>query len=395
MIGRKPINEIIKGALVSKTGLGPRKNEVTHDTCRWLMELSAFQIWNGDDTQHLGPLWIVGGPGKGKTHLATHLVSQLGKNHVTLKYFCDAGDILRSTGLAVVLGLLNQLLEAEEPKDLYEVISKRFAGNERGLFSDSYITELWECLEEMIRQKALNKKVYLILDGLDECNNSSRGRLVSQLRSICDQIRPEMNPVKIVIFSRPLRLRRPAEMLIDLHSNESLEGTMNDIRIFLEDRCQLGPKEKEIFCEIFTRRANGTFLWVALAITHFKNRVDQQKIVDGDPTFLDKLLPIGIDAIYNRTLRTIFERLRGKDQHNEKMIIFRCLVASLRPMSKHELGAITAQEKHEVDDAIESFHQILSTTGEGTANKTVGLIHSSLLEFLAQDSSALLSDEIY
>lgn len=80
--------------------------------------------WTSDDTNIPGLLWICGGPGKGKTHPATHLTSRLGKNDMVLTCLWVTRDILRSTELVVVLGLLNQLLESEDPLDLENLYMK-------------------------------------------------------------------------------------------------------------------------------------------------------------------------------------------------------------------------------------------------------------------------------
>ncbi|KAJ5484304.1 hypothetical protein N7453_012258 [Penicillium expansum] len=261
------MKEKIKGALVKKLGPSPRKKDVHPQTCKWLGDIPTFMSWNSDGTNIPGLLWIWGGPGKGKTHLATYLASQLGKKDMALNYFCDAGDILRPTELSVILGLLNQLLESENPEDLYSILSDKFSGIEQDLFSDAYIADLWGCLEMIIRKKSQNHQVYIILDGLDQCDSSSRSHLTSQLRKICRENRQEeKNRVKTVIFSRPSDLHRQADLMIDLNKDETVKWTEEDIRTIVKESCLLEQGEKE-YCHILTERANGTFLWVALAIS--------------------------------------------------------------------------------------------------------------------------------
>lgn len=394
MVADKTIKEKIKGTLVKKISPSPRKKEVNPQTCKWLGEIPNFLSWNSDNTNIPDLLWILGGPGKGKTHLATHLVSQLGKSDKVLNYFCDARDILRSTELAVILGLLNQLLESENPEDLYRIISDKFSGIEQDLFSDAYIADLWDCLEMIIRKISQNHRVYLVLDGLDQCDSSSRTHITSQLRRMCNETRQEEKiPVKVVIFSRPSDLHRQADLMIDLHEDATVKWTEEDIRKIVKESCLLEQGEKE-YCDILTKRANGTFLWVAPAISLLDNKPVQQKIVDGDSAFLDKLLPIELEAMYNMILLNILQLVHGKFQCKEIMEIFRCLAISLHPLTKDEVEAITALDGSVVDDALQAFQDILSNTGKGSANEAVGLIHSSLKELFVQDSLSLIPQEI-
>ncbi|CAI7650497.1 unnamed protein product [Penicillium glandicola] len=181
--------------------------------------------------------------------------------------------------------------------------------------------------------------------------------------------------------------------MIDLHEDESLKWTEEDIRTIVKETCLLKQGEKE-FCEILTKRANGTFLWIALAVSLLDDRLAQRKIVDGDLAFLDKLLPIGLDAMYNNMLSNILECVHRKSQSKEMMEIFRCLAASLHPLTKGEVAAITAIDDLVVNDALEAFQHVLSVTGKGTANEAVELIHSSLKDLLVQDSASLVPEEI-
>lgn len=394
MVAEKTIKERIKGALVKKIGPSPRKKEVNPETCKWLGEIPNFLSWNSNDANIPGLLWIYGGPGKGKTHLATHLASQLGKSDMVLNYFCDARDILRSTELAVILGLLNQLLESENSENLYRIISDKFSGIEQDLFSDAYIADLWDCLEMIIRKISQSHQVYLVLDGLDQCDISSKIHLMSQLRRMCNENRQEeKNPVKVVIFSRPSDLHRQTDLMIDLHEDEIVKWTEEDVRKIVKDSCLLEQGETK-YCDILTKRANGTFLWVASAIALLDNKPVQQKIVDGDSAFLDKLLPSELEAMYNMMLLNILQLVHGKFQCKEIMEIFRCLAISSHPLTKDEVEAITVLDGPVVDDALQAFQDILSITGKGSSNKAVGLIHSSLKELFVQDSLSLIPKEI-
>lgn len=225
------INDQIKVALGSKVAPKSEEKKLLDGTCEWLEKIPKFQSWKSNEPKTSGLLWICGGPGKGKSHISAYLVSQLEKDHKSevLNHFCDTRDILHSTELAVVLRLLKQLLDMENADDLYKVISDKFSGRGSDLFSRIYLGDLWDCLEKMIQKRSQSHQIYLVLDGLDECDRTSREKLTSQLRMICNKCWQEgKHTVKIVITSRPLnldqlKLRQPADLMIDLHQNEILK----------------------------------------------------------------------------------------------------------------------------------------------------------------------------
>ncbi|CAG8947959.1 unnamed protein product [Penicillium salamii] len=409
----KTTNEKIKEAIGARLGSSPRKKKPYPGTCEWLGTIQNFRHWITNEPPSRGLLWICGGPGKGKSHLSTHLVarleigsittepgsaplkSELGNDRLVLSYFCDASDILHSTELAVVLGLLNQLLEWKESEELYSLISPKFSGRGQDFFSSSFIQDLWDCFEQMIRVISKNYQVYLVLDGLDECNSSSQAALSGQMRKICDDHQQnEHHAIKVVIFSRPLDLCHQMDLRVDLHTANSLERTKEDIRMIVEASCRLQQEDQEHFCNILTERAKGTFLWVALAISLLKDTSVQQKVVCENSAFLDQLLPIGLDAMYNRMLFNIIEHLQGKSHGQDMMRIFHCLTFSQRPLTIKEVGVLAECNDSIVQDALYAFDHILSTTEGGLGEDAIELIHVSLREYLVKRSSTLISEKI-
>ena len=411
MIGNKTTNEKIKEAIGARLGSSPRKKNVHLGTCEWLGTIQNFRDWITDKSRSRGLLWFCGGPGKGKSHISTYLVarlengsintevgdalstSKLGDNRLVLSYFCDAGDVLHSTELAVVLGLLNQLLESNDSEELYSVISPKFSGRGQNLFSSPFIQDLWDCLEQMIRVASRSHQVYLVLDGLDECDSSSQSKLSEQMRKICNDHRQNENSaVKVVIFSRPLDLSHQADLAVDLHAPESLEQTKKDIRMIVEGSCRL-IQDKEIFCDVLTKRANGTFLWVALALSLLKDISVQQKVVCENSAFLDELLPIGLDAMYNRMLFNIIEHLHRNSHRHDMMRVFRCITFSQRPLTIEEVRVLTDCDSPFVADVISVFSHVLSMTG-GSDGGTIELVHMSLREYLTKRSANTIPEEI-
>lgn len=85
-----------------------------------------------------------------------------------LKYHCDTRNVRFSTELAVVLGLLSQMLELENGDDLCKVILNKSPGRKSDLFSQPNVGLLWQCLDNMIRNIIASYDPYIVLDGLDD-----------------------------------------------------------------------------------------------------------------------------------------------------------------------------------------------------------------------------------
>lgn len=131
------------------------------------------------------PLWLSGGPGKGKTMLSIFLTQELerivkdSQDAVLLQFFCDNKDDRRNTDDCIIQGLIFQLLLLR-PK-LNTHILPAFRIQKQSLFTTSSSESLWEIFRSMIRGPVLGT-TYCVLDGLDECNETSLGIFLGRIR---------------------------------------------------------------------------------------------------------------------------------------------------------------------------------------------------------------------
>ncbi|EMD88830.1 hypothetical protein COCC4DRAFT_137574, partial [Bipolaris maydis ATCC 48331] len=107
---------------VDRESLITAKGARVPDTCDWIINDVKYRAWldggsHGDSTNEKRLLWISGGPGKGKTSmLSIFLTEELGKhvahqeNTDILFFFCSAQNKKHNTALAVLRGLLHQIL---------------------------------------------------------------------------------------------------------------------------------------------------------------------------------------------------------------------------------------------------------------------------------------------
>lgn len=126
----------------------------------------------------------------GKTVLASLIVEECQRlckeQPISVVYFyCKHGDSMRDSFMAVIRGILVQILR--ENDDLLPYLyEKASISGEPILRSPELAREL---LETALRSLA---KVYVIIDGLDECDKNEQKKIITWFRSTIDS-GPEAN----------------------------------------------------------------------------------------------------------------------------------------------------------------------------------------------------------
>jgi Skp family chaperone for outer membrane proteins len=164
------------------------------DTAEWFQYEHAFRDWRGD--KHTAILWCSGTMGGGKTVLVSNIVAHL---HVTRNqsdtisyYFCQS-DLPESLRARDILGsLARQLLETqiEHAKDDLLV----------NLHDNSQDLNTEDVADFLISHLEADKTYYVIIDGLDECENSDVQAISRLLSRLCGS-RPK--DLKILCSGRP------------------------------------------------------------------------------------------------------------------------------------------------------------------------------------------------
>jgi AAA ATPase domain len=403
----------------------PPRGNVTSGTCKWLKEVTEYGSWiePEDPTRFL---WIYGPPGKGKTFLSIYVANELRQQKKwILQYFCHSGDNRRNTAYAVLTGFLNELLHyiEELPHDSSEFAKRDYLHTVvRGqLTAIKKETEapheaLWYAFEKLIC--VIRKNIYIVLDGLDECEKSSIDFLTEKFEAMYSSNSEGSQKVWTLIVSRNLDIKSKSAVTIDL--DEHTREIDRDLLWFIHhgvaqffvcreenkrlDRLeirklykkyesgelkQLGPRGK--LCNILLDRANKTYLWVALAMGML-NSDAAERIIESEDA-VDKLLPKGLNAIVNRMLLEALESedepRRGINPENTAEII-RWVSLAFRPLTVAEIRAATGV----TDDNIRRCKHILSLPKEiiegGKVNDEMELrlVHQSLKEYLLQPSLA-------
>jgi ankyrin repeat protein len=325
--------------------LANSKGDRVDGTCRWIESNILYTDWNDSISQLL---WLSGGPGTGKTMMSMYVVESLmqsiGKStdKVLLQYFCDDKDGKRNTATAILRGLIWQLLNRRS--QLIEHILPEFAKRKASLFDQSNFEQLWTCFEKML-DDPVSGLTHCVLDGLDECEETSLGVLLRKVaRYVADHRgSPSSHQFKMIICSREYPECIPAALkdfpTINLNEDSQTE-VVDDIRLFIDvklEKLSAGKPPtrtpwpltlRQHVRDVFLDRAQGTFLWVGLVTKELERKL---------PTEVEEALkgcPPGLDQLYARLL------LR-EDKSRRPIVakILRWVTMTVRPLTLSELSA--------------------------------------------------------
>lgn len=341
-------------------------------TCEWIKGDATYQAWLRGESQQL---WIHGGPGKGKSTLASFISEQLAS--VAQQEGCSTAFVSIICGGAsrsatpILQSLLWQLVKHRSA--LAEVlVSSQRPDFHTAIRSDEF---LWVLL-----LKALGNldgaKTYCLLDGLDECEDESRRWLAKKLVDL------ELDNFQCIILSRDTPYMNKAHAQIDLDCDAFAPVISQDVRRLVSAKVQelsavvaFKPEFQEAIESQLVARAEGTFLWVGFATAELEKLTTATEIERALKT-----LPSGLSAIYQRML----SQIAGFKLHKECFEILHLLTATFRPLLLQELTALVDPKPTENLDSEQVLRDRLTLCGPliEIRERTVKLVHLSAKEYL-------------
>ena len=252
------------------------------------------------------------------------------KKKLFLQYFCDNKDEKRNTAVAVLRGLIWQLLQLR-PK-LFDHILPDFKIQKTSLFS---LETLWRIFERMLCDPTL-EVTYCVLDGVDECDTASLEILLGKFTTLLSPKTDKSSSchLNLLIVSRELPDLIPKLLsrfpCISLDKDENSQ----DIEIFIKAKVK-ELSEQEHYSEVlrihvdrvFRKRAQGTFLWIGIVAQALK-KYKATEVEDA----LEKFPP-GLDELYARILLQI-----DSGRREIAARILRWVVMAVRPLTVLELS---------------------------------------------------------
>jgi hypothetical protein len=383
------------------------KGDRVEGTCEWVLINSQFTEWLNADKSQL--LRLTGGPGIGKTMIATFLVDELkeraqySESDLFAFFLCDNKDERQRTATAVLRSLLVQLLR-QQPS-FFDYVQPEYEKYGENKFTSVFCLDfgaLWMVFEAILRDPA-ERSITIIIDALDECEEESKANLAKVLHDFFDpnsrnnkaksnkgKSNALVQSVKIIIAHRP----EPSIEKGFLHGTQPLKvdsGLINrDLSKFIKEKTKklqddlgLDLEKTDQIRDALERKAEGTFLWVSLVLGEMDERDTQGSITD----LLDKL-PSGLPETYERILRKI------KLAHgNDASFILRIIFIARRPLRVNELATICLLGLGTCDETTLLTHRDLNRWRReylccgaflklDEMNHTVHLVHQSAKDFL-------------
>ncbi|KAJ9644081.1 hypothetical protein H2199_003949 [Coniosporium tulheliwenetii] len=381
--------------LDDRKSLIDKKGSRANGTCEWIRQNGTYLSWLRSPSQLL---WLSGGPGKGKTMLSIFLAEELeqtarqSQDAIFIQYFCDNKDEKRNTAVAIIRGLIYQLLKLH-PK-LIDHILPTFQIQKESLFTDSSFGALWTCFESMVRDPSLGV-VYCIVDGLDECNEASLEALLKRLRALFspDATLSSTCRLNLIAVSReqPDFVARELSGFPRIRLDPDADRDVNsDIGKFITAKVSelsryrnYPPQLRSYVEDVFRKRAEGTFLWVGIVAKEL------EKYTPGEVKSALDHFPPGLDELYARMLLQI-----SSDRRETAGKILRWVVIAVRPLTLSELSAAigtTAEAssglscEEVTSEQVRNCGHLLTMTDTPTGQE-VGLVHQSAKDYLLRET---------
>ncbi|KAL7955741.1 ankyrin repeat-containing domain protein [Trichoderma compactum] len=351
---------LLKDPFIYRESLKNDKGERASGTCEWIRDNEIYRSWlNGD--KHC--LWICGGPGK-----------ELERKQLN-------GELDQDTTL---LGLAYQLLSKHS--DISTSVLPYFETEKHTENTLSSAETLWMVLKTLLRAPQLST-VYCILDGLDECDEKSIGKLVKQFRdfySTSASTGPIAQNLKLAIVSRKINgLEDFPQIRLDSDNDNLInEDIKRFISTAMQELSRRSGYDNDFLREvenILLRRSKGTFLWIGFVMKELLDMSTRMEVMDAL-----NALPQGLPAMYGRMLRQI-----KSSQRHIISTILRCVTMARRPMTLEELKTAVAllcntpiDSTQAILDRIVSCGPILQTSDEQVR---CSLVHQSARDYLLRE----------
>ncbi|CAN9211420.1 unnamed protein product [Alternaria alternata] len=386
---------------IDRESLITAKGTRVKGTCEWITHDAKYRAWLDDDGDCINDnntrlLWISGGPGKGKTMLSVFLTEELERHTAQADnvkhafFFCSAEDEKRNTAVAVLRGLVHQII-IKRPQLIKHALPY-FKTPETTQQTLSSLEALWIIFIKLIADAELGT-MFCVLDGLDECEESTLRVLLPRLVSLLTRNTPFLanSMYKLAIVSRDIpSLQGCTRIRLDPDNDEKIAS---DIKLFVSARVQklsriegFNNNFQSSVQTALLKRAEGTFLWLGFAINELSQKQTCSEIWEA----LEDL-PSGLPGIYSRMLLSIPVKRRSVSQ-----AILRWVTMAARPLQLQELAAATEVRPSSTQVTIEqAIRNAIALCGPllKVQEQEVSLIHQSARDYLQRkerDSDTVL-----
>jgi tetratricopeptide (TPR) repeat protein len=307
--------ELLKNALWTEAV--PKTNEIFAEfeknilkgTCEWLHEEAPFLAWEKEEASLL---WVFGGPGAGKSFLATKTIlflrDQHGKNlgqhsKAAVSYFYLKEDNQSLHDLNVILKTIAyQIVQKDETYREYvqSVCGSAEATNTaektwKALFLDFYMST-----------QGAGSSAFIVIDALDEAPLDTRRKLLDLLKVLVNQgpgNRTTIPRLKVAIFGRPDikdDMEFPRQKFVNVNAqknrkdiNDHILSRLPLVRVLKDMKPKARTKFAKEIRDTILQRADGMFFWAKLVLDQIcrkERKSEVQQALQNAPRELDRMI---------------------------------------------------------------------------------------------------------
>ncbi|MCJ1261720.1 hypothetical protein MMC22_001586 [Lobaria immixta] len=353
---------------------------------RWLFDTAEFKVWLKETGQ---TLWCIGMQGIGKSVLTSLVIDSLQKaarsKDVGIAYiYCSYKETQRQSPSNLTASLLQQLLMQQNniPDDVVALYERHTQIKTRPLLNE-YLRLLQATIHNFSR-------VYIIIDGLDECSEANSTR--SQFLTGINNIRPQICTFVTSRYLPSIKRELPGATSLQVEANDE------DIRKYLKQRLQKGeflkrhlekdPSLCESIIGSIVSKAQRMFLLARLYIESLTRLITLRKVKVALTN-----LPEGLENMYNDVL----ERIQGQDTELASLAtnVLGWIYHAKRPLQLLELQHALAIEPEDTfldEDGLPEQDLLISVCGgllSVQEDNTVTFIHYTAQEYFDQRAPSL------
>ncbi|KAK3940960.1 hypothetical protein QBC46DRAFT_259770 [Diplogelasinospora grovesii] len=371
-------------------------------TCGWIVKNPKVSAWLQRKPEP-AMLWLQGSPGSGKSVMSTQLVNFMKTAKMfVIHHICTYSYVSSTTYEQILRSFLLQLLRTD--RDLVAHVYSDCVLAKKSPSVSALEQLLQVLLSSVSSEPSQTEYIWIVLDGVDECETEKQARAVSLMNQIASKSSTSGGTIcKVLISSRASSLltkRLRKKQTVSLTDEKDLLG--ESMRQYASQRLQslhrklsqldIGPDElHEIACGI-ARKADGMFLYARLVLDYLASNIFYSS--DEIKTSINQL-PEKLIDFYRKILTQILVPLDARSVGRVKCILGWIAFAK-RPLKKLEfLSAITFSSGNP-DVAQLAPQYILDICGslvEERRDTTLAFIHVSVKDFLQQSSSNLVIHE--
>ncbi|VTO91783.1 unnamed protein product [Fusarium graminearum] len=191
------VNDVDQLAIVDSISSEVEKYQ---GTCGWILQNKRIRSW-ADAKPNTPALWLKGSAGTGKSVLCTQLINFLKETKFVIWHFCTYLYATSTMYEQILKSLLLQILRKDA--DLVAYVYKTCVMERKSPTTTVLEQLLQKLLESMSSEPNQVDYVWVIIDGLDECDSDKQLRLVRLINQLTSRpVIPGSTACKVLISSR-------------------------------------------------------------------------------------------------------------------------------------------------------------------------------------------------